>query len=862
MNKTTTPMMSQYAQIKQRHKDAVLFFRLGDFYEMFQQDAKEVSAILGLTLTRRQGVPMCGIPYHASHTYIERLLKAGKKIAICEQLRLPQGGKGLAEREVVEIISPGTVVDEDYLDRSLNNYIVSLAEVKKGLSLSAVDISTGDFLATWISPENRTDGLRKELLRLSPREMLIQEALLHEDGEIEKLIRGWKSLVINTLPDWSFDRNVAFKRIPDLFGVTNLKGFGCRDDDPEIVSAGVLIEYLEENAKNQLSHIRNFRKYTDKDYLVLDESTLRNLELVSNLQDGGEKYSLLDVVNHTKTAMGTRLLRSWILAPLVNAKAILERQEIVDRIYHDQIRLKRLRDNLGGVFDLERLSARIALDKAHAKDLCAVRDSLAGSFRVHTEMTAIGKSLPPKTFKALDSLHSLLKRSLADSPSILLSEGNMIRAGFNAQLDELKNLQSNRKAVLDAYLEQEKTQSGIPSLKIRYNKIIGYFIEVTKSYMTAVPAHFIRRQSLVGGERYTTEKLIELETLLNNSEESIIELEKKLFLSVRGAAKEKISELLEASSFLAETDVLQSLAQAATLQGFTKPLISEGTDIIITEGRHPVVEKYLPPGDFIPNGLQLKGKETFFALITGPNMAGKSTYLRQTALIIILAQIGSFVPARDAEIGITDKIFCRVGAQDSLARGESTFLVEMNETANILRAATEKSLIIMDEVGRGTSTKDGLAIAWAVCEYILDAIQAKTLFATHYHELTALKHRHLFNLSMEIREEMGVVIFLKRITEGPSNNSYGIHVAKLAGLPGRVLDRAAVILEALIAEKEGPTVIPEAQKPKKYQDSLFSTSEILEQEVRGFSIEKNTPLDALNFLQRWKKIFTADEKRR
>jgi DNA mismatch repair protein MutS len=854
-------MMSQYAKIKQRYKDAVLFFRLGDFYEMFQQDAKEVSAILGLTLTHRQGAPMCGIPYHASRTYIERLLKAGKKIAICEQVRLPQNGKGLAEREVVEVISPGTVVDEDYLDRSLNNYIVSLAEVKKGLSLSAVDISTGDFLSTWIPPDNRAEGLRKELHRLSPREMLIQEALLHEDGEIAKLIRGRKDLVVNALPDWSFDRNAAFKRMTELFGVINLKGFGCGDDDPEIVSAGVLIEYLEENAKNKLSHIRNFRKYTDRDYLVLDESTLRNLELVRNLQDGSEKYSLLDVVNYTKTAMGTRLLRAWILAPLVDAKAIIERQEIVARIYHDQSRLRRLRDTLGGVFDLERLSARVALDKAHAKDLCAVRDSLAGAFRVSTEMTAAGKNPPPETLAALEDLHSLLKSSLADSPSILLSEGNMIRDGFNARLDELKNLQSNRKAVLDAYLEEEKKESGIPSLKIRFNKIIGYFIEVTKSYMTAVPAHFIRRQSLVGGERYTTEKLIELETLLNNSEESIIELEKKLFLSVRGKAKEKLRELLEMSAFLAETDVLQSLAQAATLQNFSKPRISEGNDIIISEGRHPVVEKYLPPGDFVPNDLRLKGGEASFALITGPNMAGKSTYLRQTALIVILAQIGSFIPARDAEIGITDKIFCRVGAQDNLARGESTFLVEMNETANILRAATEKSLIIMDEVGRGTSTNDGLSIAWAVCEYILDAVRAKTLFATHYHELTALKHKHLFNLSMEIREEIGSIIFLKRITEGPSSNAYGIHVAKLAGLPGSVLDRAAAILEALIAEKEGPPVIPEAQKTQKRRDSLFSTGEILEQEVRSFSIEKNTPLDALNFLQRWKKILAADAKR-
>jgi DNA mismatch repair protein MutS len=852
-------MMAQYARIKQLHKDAVLFFRLGDFYEMFGQDAKEVSAILGLTLTHRQESLMCGIPYHASRGYIARLLKAGRKIAICEQISVP--GKGLMEREVVEVISPGTVTDEDYLDRSLNNYIVSVAEAAGGLSLAAVDISTGDFIATWFSAEIRADGLRKELRRLSPREILIQEALLHEDEEIEKLVRSQKDLVINTLPDWSFGRDTAYKRLTTLLGTANLKGFGCSPTDPEIISAGVLIDYLEENARNRLLHIRNFRKYSEKDYLVLDDSTLRNLELVRNLQDGSERYSLFEVVNHAKTAMGCRLLRSWILAPLVDAKKIHARQEIIASLYHDQGRLKRLRDKLAGVFDIERLSAKIALDKAHAKDLCAVRDSLVAAFAVHEEMADTGKTLDTAFHFPLKELRDLLERSLADAPSILLSEGNMIRKGYNGNLDRLRAMRSNRKAVLDDYLDAEKKESGISSLKIRYNKIIGYFIEVTKANITSVPKHFIRRQSLVSGERYTTDKLVELETQLNTAEDSIVELEKELFLAVRETAKKHLTELLGAGAFLAEVDALQSFAQAATLYGFVRPRVTEGRNIIIAEGRHPVVEKYLPAGEFVPNDLDLKGEDNFFALITGPNMAGKSTYLRQTALIVILAQTGSFVPARDAEIGITDRIFCRVGAQDNLSRGESTFLVEMNETANILRSATSKSLVIMDEVGRGTSTQDGLSIAWAVCEYILDAVLAKTLFATHYHELTVMKHPHLFNLSMDIREEQGSIVFLKHIRKGPSENSYGIHVAKLAGLPVSVLDRASVILETLVSGKETASGIPEADKRKQSRNTLFSSIEILAQEVKSYSIEKNTPLEALNFLQRWKKILQKDEKK-
>jgi DNA mismatch repair protein MutS len=856
MDTTITPMMAQYTRIKQLHRDAILFFRLGDFYEMFRDDAKEASGILGLTLTRRHGVPMCGIPYHASHTYIEKLLRAGKKIAVCEQIRLPKDGKGIADRDVVEIITPGTVVDEDFLDRSSNNYLSSLASEKGGLSFGVVDISTGEFLVTWIPPDRKIDGLKKEMVRLYPRELLVQESLLNEEEEIKKVITNRKDLVINALPDWSFDRQSAFTRLKGLFRVSNLKGFGFDENDPELTAAGVLIEYLEQNAKSILSHIGNIKKYSDRDFLALDDSTLRNLELVQNLQDGGKKYTLLSVLDHTKTAMGSRLMRKWILEPLVSVKDILFRQRTAGALYHDQSTLNLLRLHLTGVFDLERLTARAALDKAHAKDLLAIGNTLTEGekiTRLLQRVSFLSDIQIPETMPALEELKDLLEKSIDESPSILITEGHLIRPGYSGELDELKKLQGNRKEVLDKYLDDERASSGISNLKIRYNKIIGYFIEVTKSQTGLVPSHFIRRQSLVNGERYTTERLIELETHLNTAVDTIIELEKKLFLEIRDKVKLKVRELLEFSRFLSLADALQSLAQAATIHGFTPPVVNDGPGIRITEGRHPVVEMHLPPGEFVPNTLEFTDRENSFILLTGPNMAGKSTFLRQNALITIMAQIGSFIPASEAEIGIVDKIFCRVGAQDNLARGESTFLVEMNETANILRGATEKSLIIMDEVGRGTGTQDGLAIAWAVCEYIMSAICAKTLFATHYHELTTLQNRRLRNFSMDIREEQGEIVFLKHVKKGPAENSYGIHVAKLAGLPREVLHRAREIFDHLVSLKGKPEKWDPPRKPQVKQPDLFSASEILEKEIQAFPIETSTPLEAMNFLAKLKK---------
>jgi DNA mismatch repair protein MutS len=858
----STPMMAQYSRIKREHMDAILFFRLGDFYEMFQQDAKEASGILGLTLTKRHSVPMCGIPYHAAHTYIARLLRAGKKIAICEQVRLPESGKGIADREVVEVITPGTVVDEDFLEQTDNNYLVALARIKETGSLSYIDLSTGEFYCSAFPWENRIEYLKKELLRLSTREILLQESILEDDPSVKRLFDSRENLILNRFPDWSFSLTESRKTLHRLLGVSNLKGFGIGDDNPAILSTGILIEYIEESSKSLLPHIRSVRLYSDSSFLSLDESTLRNLEILHNMNEGGKAYTLLSVLDFTRTAMGARTLRKWLLYPLIDRKAIEHRQDKLEYLYHNQILLHTLRENLSRIRDLERLTSRVALDKAHAKDLLAIRESLENAFLIEEileDWANESSFLDNEERSALQTKMQVLQTAIKDDPSILLTEGNLIKSGYNAELDDLHTLRDDSKTVLDKYLGNEKSTTGITSLRIKYNKIIGYFLEVSKTNAHLVPAHFIKRQSLVNSERYTTDKLIELEAELNSATGKIIELERNLFIDIRDSLKTAISELLKLCGHLSAVDCLQSFAQAATLHGYTKPKFTDGGTISIEEGRHPVVEAYLPAGDFIPNDLSMDMAKKTFALITGPNMAGKSTYLRQVALIVLMAQCGAFVPAKNADLRIIDKIFCRVGASDNLARGESTFLVEMNETANILRSATTKSLIIMDEVGRGTATNDGLAIAQAVSEYILEKVQALTLFATHYHELTLLEHKNLINLSMEVIEDGREIIFLKKVKNGPANNSYGIHVAKLAGIPDEVLQRAAEIMAAL--EHSSP---PAANLPARQpsfsgnQPSLFTPMEIIKSDLSSLDISGTTPLEAINLIARWQEFLDQE----
>jgi DNA mismatch repair protein MutS len=880
----TTPMMAQYAGIKEKHPDSILFFRLGDFYEMFDRDAREASALLDLTLTQRAGVPMCGVPYHAAASYIARLLAAGRKVAICEQSSVP--GRTLMAREVVEVITPGTVLDEGYLARASNNWLIAIGRAGQSVSLAYADISTGEFAATTFPFDQRGQMLRRELHRLEPREVITQESLLVDDPVTRELLGEREGLLVNRYPDWSFDAAACHARLARHFGVANLKGFGLQERSPEVIAAGVLLEYLGETSRRSLGHVSTLRVYADRSYVALDEATQRNLELLANLQDGSRKYTLLEVLDQTRTSPGARKLRRWLLTPLKEKAAIDQRLSAVEALYRDQVLLARLRETLGSVLDLERLTARVAMDRAHAKDLLAVQGTLekllavgglltgrgaeAGSTAVSVNGAALERLAEPISAQAgrMKDLAGLLGRAIAEEPSILLTEGNLIRRGYDVELDRLHALKDNARGVLESYLEEERRETGISSLKLRYNKIIGYFFEVTKSNLSRVPPRFIRRQSMVGGERYTTDRLADLESELNNASERIVEIERTLFLALRSTVKEAVPWLLGVSEAASEIDVFQSFAFAATVHGYTRPEVSENGDLTIEEGRHPVVEAHLPGGAFVPNSLSCPGDGKFFAVITGPNMAGKSTFLRQVALIALMAQVGSFVPAARAKIGIVDSVFCRVGATDNLARGESTFLVEMNETAHILRSATAKSLVIMDEIGRGTSTRDGLAIAWAVCQYILAKVRARTLFATHFHELTSMEHENAVNLSMDVRDEGGEIVFLKRVRQGPSNNSYGIHVARLAGLPAETLAYAEKMLEELNAGA-GVAAVPAATDagvspapavPAVRQGRLFSPEELIVQEILGMAPERTTPLEALSAIARWKSELEKEKQ--
>ncbi|MDA3938517.1 MAG: DNA mismatch repair protein MutS [Spirochaetia bacterium] len=846
-----TPMMLQYHRIKSENRDTVLFYRLGDFYEMFENDALEVSRILNITLTSRHGIPMCGIPYHASGNYIPRLLNAGKKIAICEQTSKPQKGKGIVDREVVEIITPGTVIDENYLRGNQNNYIVSIGRIGEFISFIYLDLSTAEFGATAIDFNERENKLKKELFSINPSELIIQESLLEEDSIIKRLVAEKPGLLINRYPDWKYDYDSSFLKITGQLGVSNLKAFGLTRKSPEIFAGAVLLEYIDSTSRSLLPHIQSLKVYSDSEYMGMDEATQKNLELLRNLHDNTENFSLISILDKTKTRMGSRKLKRWIVRPLTNINEIQVRHSTVEYFYHKQIILNSVRNQLKSVMDIERLSSKIAMDKANAKDLNALAHSLDSILQIsemlkELEHNSYNLYLNKEIIETVKFVIDKIINSISDEPSILLTEGRIIKKGYNKELDSLKKMKDNSHQYLKEYLETEKEKSGISNLKIKYNKIIGHFIEVTNSNLNIVPEHFIRRQTLVNNERYTTEKLGELESDLNSAAEKIISLEKELFIVIRNKIKEHIQIYFRVSSYISNIDCLQSFAQAATVYGYIKPEIFTNSKLEISEGRHPVVESNIGAGDFVPNSTVLENERKSFALITGPNMAGKSTYLRQVALIVLMAQSGSFIPANSAKIGITDKIFCRVGASDNLARGESTFLVEMNETAYILRNATENSLVIMDEVGRGTSTNDGLAIAWAISEYLLN-LNIKTLFATHYHELTKIDDNKLINLHLEVIENTGDIIFLKKVVEGVAGNSYGLHVAKLAGIPGSVLLRASSILSGINTLKNDSIDVSPAGT-KSAQPSLFTQNDILESTIKSLDLNNITPMAALQLL--------------
>lgn len=855
-----TPMMVQYQSVKKNYKNEVVFFRLGDFYEMFNDDAVEVSRLLNLTLTHRANQPMCGIPYHAAKVYIARLLRMGKKIVICEQVgEIPKGGKGIAERKVVEIITPGTALESEYLEGNNANYLAALSVYKGRVGFAYIDVTTSSFKATSWPAAKMQENFPKELGRSNPREFLLPLSL-KTNQDIQTVLASNANIAISYYPDWDFSFDVSYKKLTEQFKTVNLKSFGLDENSSEIIPAGFLLDYLSKTTNVQLPHVNSIQVYSDCEYLIMDDSSRRNLEITENMRDGTSQYTLLECVNYTKTAMGCRKIRNWLHFPLTNLKQIENRQNKISAFYKDQSLLDKVRLDFASILDVERLTGRIAMDKAHPKDLQALRFSLEAWVKAKNYLNQYDFSFisSEKSQKIID----LISNSILDDPSTSLTDGGIIKSGWSEELDHWRSINNNFNQILSEYEQEEKERTGISTLKIKYNNNAGYFIEVSKGKLSSVPSHFIMRRALVNGDRYTTEKLQDLEMELNESSTKILELERDLFVEVRTELHEYLQYLFQIAEEIAETDVISTLAFAALKNNWIRPEISTDNIFEIFEGRHPVVENHMPTGEFIPNDIKISSENEgvpSFALITGPNMAGKSTYLRQNALIALLAQIGSYVPATSAKLGIIDRIFCRVGASDNLAKGESTFLVEMSETANILRAATTKSLVIMDEVGRGTSTEDGLAIARAVSEYLLDRIKCKTLFATHYHELSRMEHPSLIKLCLSISENNGTVVFLRKVMEGVTENSYGIHVAKLAGVPQEVIDRATVILAHIqsVAQDKPVMNIEKEIVSEKINSlntpGLFSDEEIIISEILSTDVNNITPIEALQIVSRWKK---------
>lgn len=863
-----TPVMQQYLKIKSEYKNEVLFFRLGDFYEMFNEDALEISRLLSLTLTHRGTAPMCGIPYHAAKVYIARLLRLGRKIVICEQVGNPKA-KGLTERKVVEIITPGTAVESEYLEGNSNNFLAAMSVSKGTVGFAFIDVTTSCFKATSWRASEMSESFPKELGRCCPKEILLPQSLKN-NNIIQDSLNQIPDISVSYYPDWDFNLELGYKKLTEQFKTQNLASFELKPDSAEVAPAGFLLDYLSKTTNTTVPHVSGIKIYHDNQYLVIDDSSRRNLEIVSNLRDFSSQYTLLECVNHASTSMGTRMIRQWLLYPLTDKKKILSRQNHVGFFFDNRNLLDSIREKLSCVLDIERLAGRIAMDRAHPKDLQALRSSLVYWLKIRSELENYDFSLTDeqKSVEIID----LIQNSIVENPPTALTDGGIIKPAWSQELDHWRNIHDNFDKILAEYELEEKKKTGISTLKIKNTNAYGYFIEVSRGKLNSVPPDFIIRRSLVNGNRFTTARLQELEHELTEAGTKILELERDLYVEVRNKLHEYIPYLMQTAEDIAYIDSVASFAYSAAIHGWIRPSFSDSKILHIEDGRHPVVEMHLPGGEFVPNSLNLYSqdeKSLSFALITGPNMAGKSTFLRQNALIVLLAQIGSFVPAKSAEIGLVDRIFCRVGASDNLARGESTFLVEMTETANILRSATSSSLVIMDEVGRGTSTEDGLSIAWAVSEYLLNNIKCRTLFATHYHELTRIENPSLILLCMEVAQQGETVTFLRKVKTGASENSFGIHVARLAGIPQVVIDRANKILETIqknaennssnLAEKLNS--LPKNDETEQVElnpnPGLFSDEEIILDEILSLDPNSITPLAALEAISRWKKALSG-----
>lgn len=866
-----TPMMQQYLQTKEEYKDCILFYRLGDFYEMFFDDALVVSKELELTLTgkscgQEERAPMCGIPFHSAEGYLNRLVANGHKVAICEQVEDPKLAKGLVKREVIRIVTPGTNTDMQALDESKNNYLMCVVYLADKYGISIADVSTGDYYVTEVDSERK---LADEVNKFSPSEIICNESFYMSGVDIDDM-RHRLGITISALESWYFGDEMAENTLKSHFKVKSLEPLGLIDYDCGTIAAGALLKYLYETQKNSLEHISAIHPYSTGKYMIIDSSTRRNLELVETLREKQKRGSLLWVLDKTKTAMGARLLRSYVEQPLIDKAEIEMRQEAICEINKHVITREELREYLNPIYDLERLITRVTYMSANPRDLIAFRNSIGMLPPIHTLLDEFSCELLKNIqgdMDTLEELHALIDAAIVDDPPISVREGGIIKDGYHEEVDKYRHAKTEGKTWLAELEEKEREKTGIKNLRIKYNKVFGYYLEVTNSYKNLVPDYFMRKQTLANAERYITPELKELEDMILGAEDKLVSLEYDLFCEVRSKIAAEVVRIQRTAKAVAGLDVFVSLALVADQNNYCRPKINENGVIDIKNGRHPVVEKMINNDMFIDNDTYLDNGNHRISIITGPNMAGKSTYMRQTALIVLMAQIGSYVPASAAKIGIVDRIFTRVGASDDLASGQSTFMVEMNEVANILRNATSNSLLVLDEIGRGTSTFDGLSIAWAVVEHISNPrlLGAKTLFATHYHELTELegKLNNVNNYCIAVKEKGDDIVFLRKIVKGGADKSYGIQVAKLAGVPDSVIERAKEIVEELIANDiTGVTrklsVDTGNNKKKKErldevdltQMSLFDTmkdDDIIE-ELKNVDVGNLTPIEALNKL--------------
>ncbi len=860
-----SPMMQHYLEKKKEYADCILFYRLGDFYEMFFDDALTASRELEITLTSKacgqdEKAPMCGVPFHSADIYIARLIQKGYKVAICEQLEDPKTAKGIVKRDVIRVVTPGTVIESNLLDEKKNNFIMAI--VKKGLyyGVAVCDVSTGDFLATQITETNNFEKLLDEIARFMPSEIIANKMMADSQKEVNK-IKDRINVCISREPEEKFSEE--YELVDKLYTVKNETDKELKDNLFAISAINGLNAYLMETQKVKLDHINTIRIYKTTKYMALDVSARRNLELTERLRDKSKKGTLIWVLDKTKTSMGGRMLRRWVNDPLIDVKEINDRLDAVEELKDSLMLRGDICESLNKVYDIERLAGKIAYGNVNARELISLKSSLSKLPELKEELSKTNAPLLKTLYNDLDVLedvHDLIEESIIEEPPITIKEGGIIKTGYNPEIDECRKAAVEGKSWLIDIETKEREATGIKNLKVGYTKVFGYYIEVTRSFLSQVPERYIRKQTLTGAERFITEELKEIEDKVLGAEERIVTLEYDEFVKIRSQIASQIERIQKSSNVVAILDVITNFANIAEENEYCKPIVDDEDEIQIENGRHPVIEKMIGSGEFVENDTYLNQREDRLSIITGPNMAGKSTYMRQVALITLMAQLGSFVPAQQAKIGVVDKIFTRVGASDDLSMGQSTFMVEMTEVATILKNATPRSLVILDEIGRGTSTYDGLAIAWAVAEYIADkeTLGCKTLFATHYHELTSLEEKleGVKNYQIAVKEKGEDVIFLRKIIPGGTDESYGIHVAKLAGSPKKMISRANEILKTL----EKKVRIKEKQEEKEMKKQVsgqldmynYKLADVAE-ELDKININELTPIDALNTIVKIKE---------